>query len=125
MLKTISIVCLGGAIGSVLRYTTGLWLSQYTQSSFPYATFAVNITGSFLIGLFYALSGRYQWFTPNWRLFFVTGFCGGLTTFSAFAYENLRLLQQGNTALFVVYSIGSFVLALLAVVAGINFIKLF
>lgn len=79
--------------------------------------------GCFLIGVFYALSERYNWFSQDWRLFFITGFCGGLTTFSAFAYENLKLLQQGNATLFVLYAVGSFALTLLAVLAGINIIK--
>ncbi len=125
MLRLIFIVCIGGAIGSSMRYVAGVWFSKQEQYSFPFSTFTVNIVGCFLIGLFYALSERYNWFSHDWRLFFITGFCGGLTTFSAFAYENLKLLQQGNTALFVLYAVGSFALTLLAVLAGINSIKLF
>ncbi|MDX2278095.1 MAG: fluoride efflux transporter CrcB [Saprospiraceae bacterium] len=124
MLKIIISICLGGAMGSLLRYATGVWIARHSHFVFPYATFAVNVVGCFFIGLFYAFSERYHWFTPEWRLFFITGFCGGLTTFSAFAYENIKLLQEGNTLLFVLYSLGSFAAALLAVVAGINSIKL-
>lgn len=125
MLRLIFIVFIGGAIGSSMRYVIGVWFSKHAQYSFPFSTFTVNIVGCFLIGLFYALSERYNWFSQEWRLFFITGFCGGLTTFSAFAYENLKLLQQGNTTLFILYSVGSFALTLLAVLAGINSIKLF
>ncbi|MGI8583889.1 MAG: fluoride efflux transporter CrcB [Chitinophagaceae bacterium] len=125
MLRLIFIVCIGGAIGSSMRYVVGVWFSKHEQYNFPFSTFTVNIVGCFLIGLFYALSERYNWFSQEWRLFFITGFCGGLTTFSAFAYENLKLLQQGNTTLFVLYAVGSFALTLLAVLAGINSIKLF
>lgn len=124
MTKLLLTVCLGGAIGSLLRYTTGAWMARHSHFGFPYATFTVNVIGCFLIGLFYAFSERYHWFTPEWRLFFITGFCGGLTTFSAFAYENVKLLQEGNAPLFVLYSLGSFAAALLAVVAGINILKL-
>lgn len=124
MIRIFLAVSIGGAFGSLLRYGTGVWLSKYFHYAFPYATFTVNVVGCFLIGVFYSLSEHYHWFSPNLRLFLITGFCGGLTTFSAFAYENIKLLQEGNTIVFIVYSVGSFALALLAVVAGINCIKL-
>jgi fluoride exporter len=124
MIKLLFTVCLGGAIGSLFRYTIGVGLGRHIHYTFPYATFAVNVVGCFLIGLFYALSERFHWFSPVWRLFFITGFCGGLTTFSAFAYENIKLLQEGNILLFVLYSLGSFTLSLLAVIAGIYCIRL-
>lgn len=124
MIRIFLSIFVGGAIGSLLRYITGVWLSKHVHYAFPITTFAVNIAGSFLIGLFYSMSEHYRWFSPNIRLFLITGFCGGLTTFSAFAYENIKLLQEGNTSLFIVYSVGSFALGLLAVIAGINCIKL-
>lgn len=124
MLRSILLVSLGGAVGSSLRYLAGIWFAKFYQSSFPLATFTVNIIGCFLIGLLYAYSVRYNWFTAEWRLLLITGFCGGLTTFSAFAYENIKLLQEGNTIMFLLYIVSTFIVSLLAVVAGINIIKI-
>ncbi|MGI8636247.1 MAG: fluoride efflux transporter CrcB [Segetibacter sp.] len=123
MIKLLVTVCLGGAIGSLLRYGVAVWFLRHVHYNFPFATFAVNVTGCFLIGLFYALSERFSWFSPDWRLFFITGFCGGLTTFSAFAYENMKLLQSGNYLLFLMYAAGSFLLSVAAVLVGINSLK--
>ena len=123
MLRSILLVSLGGAVGSSLRYLAGVWFAKFYQSSFPLATFTVNIIGCFLIGLLYAYAARCNWFSSELRLLLITGFCGGLTTFSAFAYENIKLLQEGKTTLFILYSIGTFSLALLAVIAGISCIK--
>lgn len=119
MIKSLLIVSFGGALGSLVRYLVAIWLPRQEAMAFPWATFWVNIVGCFLIGLFYALADRHQWLSPDWRIFLVTGFCGGLTTFSAFAYENVKLLQQGHIQIFLVYSLSSFVLSLLAVVGGI------
>ncbi|MER3472165.1 MAG: fluoride efflux transporter CrcB [Chitinophagaceae bacterium] len=125
MLKLFFIIGLGGAIGSYLRYLTALLFAKYFMAAFPYATLTVNVVGCFIIGLVYTLSERFHFLSADWRLFLITGFCGGLTTFSTFAYENIKLIQEGNTMLFLMYSFGSFGLGLLAVLAGINMFKLF
>ena len=108
------VVFLGGGIGSVLRYVVGLCIGA---AAFPWATLAVNICGSFAIGLFGGWSERSGWTEPV-RLALTVGLCGGFTTFSTFSQESLALAQSGRWLAFAAYAIGSFVLGLAAVAAG-------
>lgn len=114
----------GGFIGSVARYLTTFFLMRAVPGIFPYGTFAVNILGCLAIGLVYGLSEKFAWFSPEWRLFIATGICGGYTTFSTFAYENIKLLQQGELMTFAWYSLSSFILSLVAVVVGLVLTKI-
>jgi len=123
MNRTLILVGLGGLLGSVCRYLITLFFVKTISSPFPYGTFIVNIGGCFLIGLFYGLSKQYDWFNPALTLLLVTGFCGGFTTFSAFAFENMNLLQTGNYLTFAIYSTASFVLGLFAAYGGLMLIK--
>lgn len=124
MKLSLLLIAIGGLIGTVLRYLTAIYFFKVTHSGFPYGTFAANIIGCFAIGLVYGLSGRFDWLTQEWRLFLATGLCGGYTTFSSFTYENLQLLQQGNYALFGLYSLISFAGGLLAAYVGLMLIKI-
>jgi len=127
-MKVLSVILvgLGGLIGSVLRYLIAVLYSRHSPSTaIPYGTLTVNIVGCLVIGIVYGLSERFHLLTPNWRLFLATGICGGFTTFSSFAYENVTMLQQSNYIGFAVYSISSFVLSLLSAFAGISIIKNF
>ena len=114
----------GGFLGSIARYFTALILTRHFPSSFPYGTFAANIIGCLIIGIVFGLSERFNWLTPEWRIFLTTGFCGGFTTFSSFAYENIRLLQKGDYLIFASYSISSFAIGLLAVFIGLILTKI-
>lgn len=125
MLKSLFIVGAGGFLGSTARYLAAVLMSRNTDSTFPYSTFIVNITGCLLIGLVYGCGEKYSWLTPEWRLFLATGFCGGYTTFSAFAYENTSLLHKADYLTFATYSVLSFAVGLLAVGVGLAAIKLF
>ena len=120
----ILIVGLGGGIGSILRYLCQKWINESYQHNFPLATFLVNIFGCLLIGIFYALGERGNILSPQTRLLLVTGFCGGFTTFSTFAYENMNLLRIGDSFYFLLYAIGSIVLGIIAVYIGSLLIKL-
>lgn len=91
---------------------------------FPFGTLAVNIIGCFLIGIIYGASLRFQWFSPAWSFFLATGFCGGYTTFSAFAFENIRLLETSNYTILafnLLLSVGG---GLLAVFLGLLITKI-
>ncbi|MCC5968493.1 MAG: fluoride efflux transporter CrcB [Pararhodobacter sp.] len=89
-------VALGSALGAVARYLGSLWLLQLTGPGFPWGTLAVNVVGSFLIGLYATLSGPdgRRLASPAERHFVMTGFCGGFTTFSIFSLETVLLLEQ-------------------------------
>ena len=115
MFKNFLLVGLGGAIGSVLRYAFYLVI---TVKQFPVATFAVNIIGSFIIGVVLALSLKDNLFLNNWKLFLATGICGGFTTFSAFSLENLTLLQNEKYFIALVYILSSIVLGIAAAWLG-------
>ncbi len=112
-------VALGGAIGSVTRYLVGGWIANRFGAAFPYGTFVINVTGSFIIGFFLAFAQERVSLSPYWRLFFAVGFVGGYTTFSTFEYEGIRLLQDRDMLLGAVYLIGSVVTGGIAVFGGI------
>ncbi len=112
------LVAVGGALGSALRFACSKWLNG---AAFPYGTFAVNIVGSFLIGLFLALLANEA--GESKRLLLITGFCGGFTTFSAFSLEGLQLLQQSKFTTFFLYTFATIVLGLLATFTGFKLIQ--
>lgn len=124
MNRILILIGVGGLLGSVSRYLAAVFFTKIFSSAFPYGTFVVNVVGCLLIGIIYGLSERFSWVTPEWRIFLASGFCGGFTTFSSFAYENIKLLQSGEYFIFAVYSISSFVLGLLAAFAGLLLTKI-
>jgi CrcB protein len=119
------LVFIGGGIGSLCRFLVSRWITGITAPVFPYGTFAVNITGCFLIGffVFYFTEGRFGMATVPWRLFLVTGICGGYTTFSAFSYENITLLENKQILIFLTYTFASLALGFLATYTGILLAK--
>jgi len=120
MLKNLLLVGLGGSIGSMLRYGSHLLLNTRL---FPWATFAVNILGSFIIGVVFAMSIREEPLPEGWKLFLATGICGGFTTFSAFSLENLGLMQSGKFGMALTYIILSIILGISATFLGYQLIK--
>ena len=117
MLKYL-MVGVGGCLGSILRFWLGSYIGNKMGSRFPYGTFVINITGSFLVGLVFALlTVKTQW-SPNWRYLIPIGFIGGYTTFSSFEYETLRTMQGGQIGLGLLYVAASVVVGFVAVWGG-------
>lgn len=118
MLKAFIAIFLGGGLGSVLRYAVQMLLHErITIYNFPWATFSVNIAGSLLIGLFYALSARFN-ISVETRLFLTAGLCGGFTTFSTFSNDSVAMIRQGDAAVCLIYIILSVVLGIAACFLG-------
>lgn len=88
-------VGLGGFVGANARYLAGEWARQKWGGDFPYGTFIINVSGSFILGLFATLSLALSW-NDKWRLLIAVGFVGAYTTFSTFEFETLQLIAQGN-----------------------------
>ncbi len=123
MFKAMSIAGLGGFIGTCLRFLTGKLAHVITVSAFPWGTFAVNIIGSFVIGIFFGLAEKTHVISPSMNVFLITGFCGGFTTFSSFADDMYLLLQQKHWLYFGLYVGLSFILGLVLVWLGRSLIK--
>jgi fluoride exporter len=117
-------VAIGGALGSVTRYGVALLLPT-APGKFPWATFCVNLLGSFLIGVAYVVIVQKQILSPEIRLWIMTGFLGGFTTFSSFSLETMQLWQQGELTLALLYIIGSMICCLLAVVLAVSLTQKF
>jgi len=118
MTRNIIFVAVGGMLGSVGRFVLVGLIVNALPYTFPLGTFLVNILGCFVIGSVVGLAERHTGFNSEWRVFLTAGFCGGFTTFSAFAFENVQLLLDKNYGTFAAYSIASFVVCVTAALAG-------
>lgn len=123
MIKSMLVIGLGGGIGSICRYLLQVAIHKAVSVSFPLGTMVVNILGCFLIGILYGAATRIPQFTLEWRLFLITGICGGFTTFSSFSYEGMSLMLERNYLYFFSYMGLSVFLGLLATWAGLILFK--
>jgi len=117
-MKSLALIFMGGGLGSILRYLLAKFLNSH-ETGVPYGTLLVNILGSLLLGIVLGWALKNNTLSSATVLFLATGFCGGFTTFSTFAYENHLFLKNGDIFSFAVYSIGSMVLGFAVVFLGL------
>jgi CrcB protein len=126
-MKLYAAILLGGALGSAARFAMALWIDERYVSNFPWGTFAVNILGSFIIGVAAGLSGPNSPLTVPFpevaRVFIMVGICGGFTTFSSFSLQTIHLMETGQWLLAGSYVMFSVLLCLLATGCGIAIIQ--
>jgi CrcB protein len=117
-------VAIGAMLGANLRFVVSNSVADRWGTDFPYGTLLINISGAFVIGIFLALLTDRVAINPLWRLFFATGFLGGYTTFSSYAWEALSLAQSGEWLRAGAYVLGSNAVGLLGVWLGASLSKL-
>ena len=111
-------VSIGAIVGANARYIVSRWSARLLSTNFPYGTLFINVTGSFLLGLFLVWTTERVLADPKWRLLVAIGFCGSYTTFSSFAFESMAYVEQGHWSLFAANVIANNLLCLGAVIAG-------
>lgn len=119
MLKTLFMIGTGGALGSILRYLTGVAFTRHASNGFPFGTFTVNLIGCLLIGLFAGWIEHRQWLTLEWRYFLMIGLLGGFTTFSSYGLETLQLIRADQHLVAITYAVASVIAGL--ALAGLGF----
>lgn len=121
-MKNLALVFIGGGTGSMARYLLGKFLNNST-TGIPYGTFLANILGSLLIGLILGYFTKSENLSQETTLLLATGFCGGFTTFSTFAYESHLFLKSGDFISFAAYALASIVVGFAAVFLGMWLVK--
>ena len=122
-MKEILFVFIGGGIGSISRYLGGKWINSFTHPAFPYATLFVNLLACLIIGMLAGTQIQKEFISPTIRYFLMIGFCGGFSTFSAFSFESVKLLQEGNITSFFIYVLVSVTGCILLTLGGIVLIQ--
>jgi CrcB protein len=117
-------VAVGAMLGANLRFVVGNWAVDRFGPDFPYGTLIVNVSGAFAIGIILSVIGERVGLDPLWRLFFVTGFLGGYTTFSSYTWEALSLVQVGDWLPALAYVLGSNVFGFIGVWLGVLIARL-
>lgn len=118
-MQSLLFVFLGGGLGSVVRYALGRWINSTHTSNFPFGTLAANVIACLTLGVLIGLADHRQMLSPNARLFWAVGFCGGFSTFSTFSHETLTLIQGGFSTISIIYVIISLLLCVAAIYLGL------
>jgi fluoride exporter len=116
-------VALGGALGSLARYTLGAWIYSRMGTKFPYGTFVINITACIIVGFSLAFLGKRSELNPAWRFLLPVGFVGAYSTFSTFEWETFSNLQTGAFLIAALYVVLSLFLGLVGVWCGVFIAK--
>ena len=112
-------LALGGVAGTLARYGIGLWVPRWAGTDFPWGTLLINVIGCFVLGAIARVSESAA-ISPEVRGMVAIGFCGAFTTFSTFSYETVGLLQAGQTARAFAYALGSLLVGVASMMAGLN-----
>jgi CrcB protein len=117
-LQKILLISVGAIIGVNLRYFVALYAARLVPSAFPLGTLIINISASFVLGLFLVWTGERVLADPRWRIFFAVGFCATYSTYSSYAFETFALFEKGQWALSILNILGTNVLCFIAVALG-------
>jgi CrcB protein len=117
-------VGIGGFLGAIARFSLGVYIGNKMGARFPYATFVINVSGSFLIGMALSVLAERSTLSPNWRYLIPVGFVVAFTTFSTFEFETLRTIQDGQVAIGLLNIFGSVIAGFIAVWLGVITAKL-
>jgi CrcB protein len=123
MIYKLFIIGFGGFLGSISRFLLSKVIQEQANSSFPWGTMLVNIIGSFIIGVVFALSVKNNLLSPMWRNFLAIGFCGGFTTFSTFSLDNFQLLANQQLFFSLIYTLLSVIFGFIFLYAGILIVR--
>jgi CrcB protein len=116
---TYFLVALFGAAGALSRYALDGWITDATHGQFPWGTFVINLLGSFALGFLVAATTERLLPHPNWRIALGIGYLGSFTTFSTYAYESVKLAEDGAVGLALLNSVGMVALGMLAALVGL------
>lgn len=122
-MNTILLIALGGALGSVARYLVGKASLVLWGPDFPWGTFIVNLAGSLAIGIVAGILAHFTQWSQDVKHFVIIGVLGGFTTFSAFAFDAVNLYERGAYGLALFYVLGSVMISILAVAAGLSLVR--